>query len=554
MSGNATLGANANAFDRARQALLALRPLRDPQLRKACAALRNNQPHAAQQLLSAFLMKRPNDVDALNLMAEVAMQFGRHGEAETLLAACLERAPDFDAARFGYANALLEQRKYGPALESLDELLTKEPNQVLYRSQKAFVLARMGRYQESMDNYQQLIADVPDVPRIWVDYGYVLRALGFRKECIAAWRKAIEISPWQGAAWWQMASLRTFRFGEADIQAMESQLGRPDLPGEDRVALHYALGKAYDDCDDYARSFQNYAKANAMRRLAVDYNPEATSALVPRCKALFTPAYFRERAGAGCDSKAPIFIIGMQRSGSTLVEQILSSHSAIEAAGEIDEIRRIIEEHVAPMCGENYPLGVNRLGQSDLRALGEKYLELTRRHRPLGRPFFVDKCPSNFWHLGFIHSILPQARIIDARRHPVACCYSNFTMNFREGLPISYRLAELGRHYTDYVRLMAHFDRVMPGKIHRVIYENLVTDFDAEVRRMLDFIGLPYEPACSEFHKNERALESLSSEQVRSPIFTDSLDRWRRYEPWLGSLKSALGPVLERYPDVPDLE
>jgi hypothetical protein len=332
---------------------------------------------------------------------------------------------------------------------------------------------------------------------------------------------------------------------------MEAQLQNPPSSAEQRANLHYALGKAYGDVDAFETAFRHYSRGNAIRRIGMDYDPDDTTQMVSRAGLVFTPDLFREKNAAGCDSKAPIFVLGLQRAGSTLVEQILGSHSAIEPAGELPFVLRVVGDDVMPRTGPNYPNGMNRLESADLRAIGEKYLELSLRKRPLGRPFFVDKCPFNLWHVGLIHLMFPNARIIDVRRHPMGCCFANFTMSFPNAPPLSYKLSEIGRFYADYVRLMAHFDRVLPGKIHRVIYERLVADTETQVRRMLDFLELPFEPECLEYYKSDRAFNSFSNEQVRRPIFQEGVDRWRDYEPWLGALKSALGPVLDAYPDVP---
>jgi Sulfotransferase family len=297
------------------------------------------------------------------------------------------------------------------------------------------------------------------------------------------------------------------------------------------------LGAAYGSSAQWQRSFDQYARANAIRRLGVSHDPDWTSRQAARLKALFTPDFFQGRTGQGCDSRAPIFIVGMQRSGSTLIEQILASHSAIEALGELPDMPRLVDGLAD--------------GESQWKNLGERYLASTRHRRTLGRTFFVDKQPYNFWHVGWIHLMLPHARIIDVRRHPLGCCFSNFTKISKHPLPYFHRQSDLGRYYADYAALMAHFDRVLPGRIYRVTYENLVADLQGEVRRLLDHLGLPFEENCLRFHENNRAFDSASNEQVRMPIFSDGIERWRHYEPWLGPLKKALEPVLACYPAAP---
>ena len=333
---------------------------------------------------------------------------------------------------------------------------------------------------------------------------------------------------------------------------MEKALSGPPLSAENRAELHYALGKAYDDVKDYRRAFENYARGNAIRRIGLDYNPDSTSAMVAQTEAAFTPEIYRTWAETGCPSREPIFIVGMQRAGSTLVEQILGSNPQIEELGELNFIGKVVTDEIRPKAGQHYPFGLDKLGPRDLRAAGEQYLSYARLKRRTGKPFFVDKCPYNFWHVGLIRLILPNAKVIDARRHPMACCFANFTMFFAFGPSLSYNQSEIGRFYADYVRLMAHFDRVQPGKIHRLFYESLVADLETEVRRVLEYLELPFEQSCLEYYRNDHSFNSLSSEQVRSPIFSEGLDRWRNYEQWLHPMKAALGPVLDAYPDAPE--
>lgn len=556
MSGSAASNIAAEAlFSRAFEALRTRRPLRNPRLREASLALNENRPDVAKQLLSKFLEKHPRDIDAMNLMAEAAMRENRKLDAEMLLAECVERSPDFDAARFNYANALHGMNNPAEALQQVQRLLGKEPRNPLYLDLKAVVLAAMGNHQDALICRRELADDFPGSARVLVNYAQALRTMGMGEECIAAYREAIGISPSLGTAWWGLANLKTYRFTTPEIDQMKAQLESGDLSAIDRTHLLFALGKAYGDLEFYSESFDAYARANAARRLDANYNPGVASAHVRKARTLFTGPFFRNRAAAGCTEADPIFIVGMQRAGSTLVEQILACHSAVESAGELPNIRflaRHLEDRVAPEHGSDYPGILGKLDDAALRGLGEKYLESTRIRRRLGRRFFVDKEPFNFWHVGLIQLILPNARIIDVRRHPLGCCFSNFTTIFLHALPLTQRLADLGRYYADYVELMAHFDRVLPGKVHRVFYEDLVAASETEIRRLLDHLQLPFEEACIHFYRSGRAVNSASSEQVRSPIFTEALDRWRHYEPWLGPLKAALGPVLAAYPGVPE--
>jgi len=542
-------------FSRLLTALHARRPLRHPELREAGRALDNGRLDTAERLLAAYLRRHKDDVDALNLMADALLRRERKAEAEALLAQCVARAPGFDLARLNYANVLQQMNKPAAALEQVEILLAKEPGNPLYRDVQAVSLSSLGRHEEALDCRRALARDYPASSKVLVSYAQVLRTSGLQEECVAAFRQAIAINPSMGFAWWGLAGLRTFKFDAADIARLQALLARRELSESDRVHLLFSLGKAYGDLGQYRESFDAYARANASRRLAANYDAASVSRQLAKFKALYTPEFFASRAGSGAQSTEPIFVVGMQRAGSTLLEQMLSSHSAIEAAGELAHSRflaRRLEDSLGRRHGTDYPGVLAHIDPGEFRALGEEYLAVTRYRRPLGRPFFIDKDPFNFWHIGFYQLMLPNARIIDIRRHPMGCCFSNFTSIFLHGLAHTYRLADLGRFYANYVEVMAHYDRVLPGKVCRVHYEDLIEDPGREIRRVLDWLGLPFEAACLEFHTNKRAVNSASSEQVRSPLYRDALERWQHYEPWLGPLKDALGPVLTSYPGVPD--
>jgi len=543
-----------DAFERARATLKSQKPLRDRVLRQAAAALESDRPNIAEGLLSTFLKKHPQNPGALYLMAETALWQDLVEEAEALLKRCLEVSPDYRAARFAYADTLARQHKSGLAVAELDVLLERDPGNLLYRDLSASLLLDSKRYGEAQRHYRELARDYPDIPQIWIRYGFALRTAGLREECITAYRRAIALCPSSAEAYWCLSSLKTYRFADAEIAHMQQLLLRPGRSANDRAWLHFAMGKARDDQNDWAEAFDQYAKANAIRRVAIPYSADATTARVAQCQALFTREFFAGRSGSGCPSSAPVFIVGLQRSGSTLVEQILASHSSIEGAGELPQLGAMaihLEKNAAPVQGHTYPDVLGQLDADSLMRLGEEYLQGASGFRHLGRRLFTDKQPFNFWHIGLIQLILPNARIIDVRRHPLACCWSNFTTNFPQNVPFAYRLSDLGRHYADYTRLMAHFDSVLPGKIYRIGYEALIGDFETEVRRLLDYLDLPFEEACLQFHHNARGVDTISAEQVRMPIFKSAVEHWRHYEPWLTPLKTALRPVLERVIDVP---
>jgi tetratricopeptide (TPR) repeat protein len=545
---------NATIADRGFDSVQATTPpraLRNARLKEAAAAMRENRPEAAQRVLSGFLKKYPRNIDALYLMAEADVRLGRFEYAEVRLAICVEQAPDFDAARFAYARALHQLGKSGLAASQLETLLEKEPRNTFYRDLHGLVLTAMGKHAEALAFYRALAADYPKSGELGMRYGHALRTMGLRGECIAAYRSVIKCWPERGDAYWSLAGLKV-RFTGAELDSIQALLKRSDLTSENRVYLHFALGRAFGDLALWEKSFENYAKANAIRRLGIAYDPDSTTRRAEALMRLFTPAFFDERAGAGCNSPEPIFVLGMQRSGSTLVEQILASHSAIEGAGELPDIPLLaarFESHTT--LEPEYRVGLDTLDAAALRSLGAHYLASTRWRRNHGRRLFIDKQPFNFWHVGLIHITLPNAKIVDVRRNPAACCFSNFSTLLGHGQDFCYRLSDLGRYYRDYVELMAHFDRVLSGKIYRVCYERLIAEPETEIRRLLEYLGLPFEAGCLRFYANNRAFDSASNEQVRTPIFRDGVERWRNYDAWLGPLRDALGPVLQSFPAVP---
>jgi tetratricopeptide (TPR) repeat protein len=541
----------ADALAKARRELYNQQPIRDPKLREGASALQNGRPGDAQRIVLKYLAKHPRDPNALNLMAEIARRGRNLPEAENYLAQCVRWAPNHEAYRYSYVALLMELNQFKSALAETEILLAKNPRSVLYRSAKGYLLNRTREYAGAADLFRELTVECPDSLETWMGLASALRSLGgHTDDAISCLRRAVGIDPGYGTAWWALADLN--RFTDEDVSIMEEQLANPAIGAPERTNLYYALGKACEDVKQFEKSFQYYSKANAIRRIGTDYNPDSTTAMVSRARKVFTPELFRARKGAGHPSAEPIFVVSMQRSGSTLTEQILGSHSQIEAAGELQTMIQLVGADVMPKTGPDYPNGTDRLAPGDLRSLAEKYLEKSRIYRTQDKPFFVDKNGYNIWQVGLIRLMFPNARIIDVRRHPIACCWANFSVSFSHAPPLSYKLADIGRFYHDYVGLMAHFDRVMPGKIHRVIYENLVADLEGEVRRMLDFLGLPFEQGCLEYYKSDRVFKSLSNEQVRRPIFKEGVERWRAFEPWLGPLKSALGPVLDAYPGVPD--
>ena len=544
--------APTDSFALAAQRLEGQRPLRSARLQQIAGHIAGGRLDIAQMELKEHLARRPDDADAISLMARAQVRLGRRREADTLLARCLELAPDFDAARFNHAHLLFQLNKPDAALGQLDRLLQRDPGNPLYRQLKANILETTGENEKSVAICEQLAAENPDRAESWISYGHALRALGIQEKSAGAYRRAIECQPSSGLAWWSLANMKSVRFGETDIDAMLEQLKRSDIPSEDRLHLQFALGKAYEDAGAYERAFEQYAKANATMRLRIHYDPDTLTAGVAANKKLFTPEFLRSRSGTGCAAPDPIFVLGRPRSGSTLVEQILSSHSSIEGTAELPYITALaarLEGREGLAYATGYLKELAGLDASTLQALGEEYLSDTRAYRKLGRPFFIDKKPANFQHVGLIHLILPNAKIIDVRRHPAACSLSLIKHHSSAGHP---RLAELGRLYRDYVELMAHFDCVLPGRVHRVIYEDMVADPESEVRRLLGYLGLPFEESCLRFYETRRTVLTPSSEQVRRPISGEAVDYWRNFEPWLRPLIASLGSVFTAYPSVPE--
>lgn len=518
----------------------------DPYLQEAALALFDNRLSDAEPLLRARLKADPFDVAAIRMLAEVAGRIGRYKDAEKLLRRALDLAPGFGAARANLAMALYRQNRPADAIVELNKVIEYDPDNVAHANLKAAALGRIGGFDEAIALYEEVLKAAPNQPKVWMSYGHMLKTVGRQADGISAYRQALAIAPTLGEVWWSLANLKTVRFDAADVAAMQQALASPDLSDEDRFHLDFALGKALEDMRDAAGAFAHYAAGNALRRRHVVYDAAETTAFVDDCIELFTPEFFAARSGQGCPARDPIFVLGMPRAGSTLVEQILASHSQVEGTSELPDIPALARQ-VA-----DYPRGLADLPAPRLRELGEAYLERARIQRRTDRPLFIDKLPNNWAHIGLILLALPNATIIDARRDPLACCFSNFKQHFARGQAFSYALEDMGRYYADYVRLMAAVDRVLPGRVHRVIYERMVDDTEAQVRALLDACGLAFEPACLRFHETERAVRTASSEQVRQPIFRDGTEAWRPFEPWLEPLKTALGPVLDAYPNAPD--
>jgi len=524
------------------------RQLQNPMLLQAAMAMNANRLHDAEPLLRQHLKADPFDVAAIRMLAELAGRIGRMKDAEALLRRAIELAPNFVPARSNLAIVLYRQNRAAEAIAELETLAAISPNDVAHDSLKAAAKGRLGDYEEAIALYGSVLERFPGQPKIWMSYGHLLKTVGQQAESVTAYRRALEIAPALGEVWWSLANLKTVSFDDADLDVMRAGLERGDVSSEDRFHLHFALGKAFEDRKQAEPAFHHYAEGNRLRAAELETHERNVSRHVAAAKALFTPEFFARRAGQGCLAEDPVFILGLPRAGSTLLEQILSTHSQVEGTMELPDI-----PHIAAQLGtiDQWPERLAAASPDDLRRMGEAFLERTTIQRKTGKPFFIDKLPNNWIHVGLIHLILPKARIIDARRHPMACCFSNFKQHFARGQGFTYDLTDIGRYYADYVDLMAHFDQVLPGRVVRVFHEEMVEDSASEIRHLLDALGLPFEEACLRFWENDRAVRTASSEQVRRPIFREGTDQWRMFDPWLGDLKAALGPVLTAYPAVP---
>ena len=521
-----------------------------PELADARLALADNRLSAAEAVLRRFVQQASHQEVVLRMLAEIAVRREDQAEAERCLTQSLALAPGYAAARHDLAQLLFAQQRITELLPLVERLLGAEPDNAEYLTLKAAALRLVGRNVEALALAERAVAGHPDNDQAWVFLGHLLREGGQQTRAIEMLRRALTVRPGCGRAYSSLANLKTFRFDERDREAMRAELARA-ADVEDRLHLEFALGKALEDEGEFAASFEHYARGNALQRASIFYDADTVSAEMRRHQAFYSSAFFAERAGWGSTQRAPIFIVGLPRSGSTLLEQMLASHSQVEGTHELHDVAAIAFElwsRASAAERANYPQPVAALRQTEVAALAERYLERTRPYRALGRARFVDKMLGNFSHLGFIQLLFPNAAIIDARRHPLACGFSCYKQLFIRGQKFTYDLAELGRYYRDYVALMAEFDAALPGRVHRVHYERLVADPETELRRLLDYCGLQFEEQCLRFYENPRVVQTLSSEQVRQPIYTDSLEQWRHYEPWLGPLREALGDLVARYP------
>ncbi len=518
-----------------------------PELQTVASLIQEGRYLRAEKICRAFLQRNGHHVEAMRMLAELGTKFSALDEAEFLLESALMLEPDNAGAHFDYVEVLHKRQKFAAALEQASLLRAKEPDspqiEMLYANENLSV----GNFDEALEVYRQCAAQMPEYPNIHLTLGHALKTIGQQPEAIEAYSQAYKIRPDFGDAYWSLANLKTYKFDETQIAAMRAIEAAPSTQLADRYHLCFALGKALEDRGDYTASFTYYQRGNQLKREEVGYDWRKISKEIALQIEHCTPALFAGLEGSGSTAPDPIFILGLPRAGSTLLEQILASHSQVEGTMELPNIlalahkldgRRRVDEEA------RYPANLGELTADELAAFGEAYIRDTAIHRKQGTPFFIDKMPNNFRHIGLIHLILPNAKIIDARRGAMGCCFSGFKQLFAEGQEFTYGLEEIGHYYTDYVALMDHWDTVLPGKVLQVSYEAVVADLETQVRRLLDFSGLPFEEACVNFHATERAVRTASSEQVRQPIFTSGVDQWENFSSHLDPLRDILGPEL----------
>ena len=537
--------------ENARTAAAHIATLKDlpPEILTATGLFSDGDWLPAENMVRAYLLKHGNHVEGMRLLARIGMERNVWDDAEILLEAVLTLAPDYHAARYDYARVLLERHKYLRTREELEKLLKLEPKNRSYLTLYATTIVGVGEHEKAIELYRELLADAPQAADLHLSIAHSLKTLGRRQEAIEAYRAAAAARPDFGDAYWSLANLKTYRFGEDEIARMRAEESSSGTALVDRYHLCFALGKALEDQGKFEESFRYYERGNAFKRSESRYRPEIieqnTRLQIENCRA----ELFSRHEGAGAQNPDPIFIVGLPRAGSTLLEQVLASHSRVEGTQELADIPRMVldlQGRDPDLEHPRYPGVLTGMSSEQLLRLGEKYLADTRVYRT-DKPYFIDKMPNNFRHIGLIHLILPNAKIIDARREPMACCFSNLKQLFASGQEFTYSITDIARYYRTYLELMRHWEMVLPGKVLRVQHEEVVDDLEGNVRRILDFCGLDFEPGCVEFHKTERSVRTASSEQVRQPIFRDGLDQWKNYEPWLEPLKDALGDALVNY-------
>jgi tetratricopeptide (TPR) repeat protein len=524
--------------------------LADPQVRRidqAREALAADDHKSAEVMFREVLRADPAHVGALCGLAAVSLTASRPQDAVRLLKHALKQSTHLPLARRGLAQALLALGALPEAESTLRDLLKMESENPNNWVLLATAYARLMRQEDALTAFEEAARLNPSEVRLRLSVGHLNKTLGRRGECELAYKRCLEMSPGFGEAYWSLADLKNYVFSDAEIAAMQSLLRGEDGGDEDQAHLHFALGRAFEHKQDYPRAFDHYATGNRRRRKTVPFDIEAFENKTRRVRECFNPAFFTARSGCGYPDPAPIFIVGLPRSGSTLVEQILASHSSVEGTFELPNLLAMVREFDhADAAHDSYPERVCTAPFEYLGNLGRRYIGETALLRG-ARPYFIDKMPNNFSHVGLIQAILPQAVIIDVRRHPMDACFSTYKQHFAEGQSFSYDLEDLGRYYRCYLSLMDHWDEVLPGKVLHLQYEQLIREPEAQIRRLLSHCSLPFEPACLSFHETKRPVRTASAEQVRQPLYTSGVGYWRHFEAQLAPLRRALGDSLERF-------
>ena len=504
----------------------------------------------AEQLCKAFMQKNPKHIEGMRLLADIAVRLGVLEDAEFLLESAVAFSPQSTKARMDFIKVLRKQQKYQEALAHAKILIQQDPQNPQFQSVFAVESMQSGDYETALATFDSILEILPEEPVTLTSRGNALKTQGKKDEAIESYRRAIKKYPAHGEAYYSLANLKLFSFTAKEIVAMESQEHNPGISHMARIYLDFALGKAYEDMGEFDKAFSYYERGNSFKRSQSRYKPEDITAEFHAQADVFSEGFIESNIDSGFKAADPIFIVGLPRSGSTLLEQILASHSQVDGTMELPNILSLAQKlrRGEILSGtSHYPSVLKTFDSETFSRFGETYISDTRVHRG-NAPFFIDKMPNNFRHIGLINLILPNAKIIDARRHPMGCCFSAFKQLFHEGQEFTYGLEQIGTYYKDYVELMDHWDKVFPGKVLRVQYEDVVADLDTQVRRILDYCGLEFEESCISFYETDRSVRTPSSEQVRQPIYQSGVEQWKNFEDYLDPLKDSLGPVLDRYP------